>query len=448
MFVLPQVKPKSATSATHAETLANPARSPVPASSGLFGSAHAAQDFFGIPVDTALPTPSGSQFAPFPAKPPQAHSNDLRASVDTKNDLPAVVQDVLRSPGKPLDSADRSYFESRLRFDFSQVRVHNDGPAAESTRAVGALAYTAGNHVVLGSDQSLRGTAKSKRLIAHELTHVVQQRSVKDNTPTRIGPAGDAFEAEADAVADRIQSDPTMSSPEIAMRTDHPVVQRALPVAAEVLEIVLTGVIVGQEAAAANQGRLLVEFAAASRRGDPPQAKDRENRARVLTISRNNAILPNVHAFLDVRWQSNDFGEIGAAVIEVADSTQFSKSSLNVEFKPLDNLPEKGQDIRAWPIQWIYTGNFDPIGSGDFDFRGKFEIDAFGGFRSLEHVVEDRSLIDKGPDFVRRGQDIPSHINPLPPGVSVTTQPSAKKAPAQQNQPAPAAPSAPPKSKK
>jgi hypothetical protein len=99
---------------------------------------------------------------------------------DPASEVPAVVHDVLGSPGKPLDSTMRNYFESRLGPDFSQVRVHTDGKAAESTRAVGALAYTAGHHVVLGSDQSLLGMARGNRLMAHELTHVVQQRSVGD----------------------------------------------------------------------------------------------------------------------------------------------------------------------------------------------------------------------------------------------------------------------------
>jgi hypothetical protein len=133
-------------------------------------------DFTRIPVHT-LATPAGQP-------------NASAALEDTASEVPAVVQDVLRSPGKPLDPANRSYFESRLGHDFSRVRVHTDGKAFESTRAVGALAYTAGNHVVLGSDQSLLGSARGTRLIAHEFTHVVQQGSVGDRSPTRIGRPG------------------------------------------------------------------------------------------------------------------------------------------------------------------------------------------------------------------------------------------------------------------
>lgn len=87
---------------------------------------------------------------------------------------PPIVHDVLGSPGQPLDLATRNFMELRFGYDFSGVRVHADGRAAESARAVNALAYTVGNHVVLGVGQS-QGTSSGTRLLAHELTHVVQQ---------------------------------------------------------------------------------------------------------------------------------------------------------------------------------------------------------------------------------------------------------------------------------
>jgi hypothetical protein len=67
--------------------------------------------------------------------------------------------------------------ELRFGFDFSQVRVHTDAQAAESARAVNALAYTVGSDIVFGAGQYAPGTAAGKRLLAHELTHVVQQGS-------------------------------------------------------------------------------------------------------------------------------------------------------------------------------------------------------------------------------------------------------------------------------
>jgi hypothetical protein len=123
---------------------------------------------------------------------------------------------------------------------------------------------------------------------------------------------------------------------------------------------------------------------------------------------------------------------MGAAYVDVSpDHTAFTHSSLSAEFKPLDNLPNKGQDIRAWPMQWIYSGNFDPISAGDYDFQGKFEIDAFGGFRILEHTVNDNSSFlqwgGSAEELVRRGPDIPAPIRPLPAGASVTTRTTGNK---------------------
>jgi hypothetical protein len=89
---------------------------------------------------------------------------------------PPIVHQVLRSPGEQLGASTRAFFEPRYGHDFSQVRIHADEKAAESARAVNALAYTSGQHVVFGRRQYAPHTAEGKRLLAHELTHVLQHR--------------------------------------------------------------------------------------------------------------------------------------------------------------------------------------------------------------------------------------------------------------------------------
>src|SRR2546425_13179281 len=91
--------------------------------------------------------------------------------------IPPIVHDVLRSPGQPLDAGTRAFMEPRFGHDFSQVRVHTDSRAAESAQAVNALAYTVGRDVVFGEGEYEPGTSHGRRLLAHELTHVVQQAS-------------------------------------------------------------------------------------------------------------------------------------------------------------------------------------------------------------------------------------------------------------------------------
>jgi hypothetical protein len=96
---------------------------------------------------------------------------------DQSASAPPIVYDVLRSSGQPLDAAARTYLEPRFGCDFSRVRVHADAKAAESARAVNALAYTVGPNIVFGVGRYAPATKDGIRLIAHELTHVRQQRN-------------------------------------------------------------------------------------------------------------------------------------------------------------------------------------------------------------------------------------------------------------------------------
>ena len=88
---------------------------------------------------------------------------------------PASVDRVLASPGRPLEPALRQDMEQRFGHDFSRVRVHSDAAAEQSARDVNANAYTVGHNVVFGAGRFAPGTHEGRRLIAHELTHVVQQ---------------------------------------------------------------------------------------------------------------------------------------------------------------------------------------------------------------------------------------------------------------------------------
>lgn len=138
------------------------------------------------------------------------HSGELRrAAVNNSGggaEAPPLVREVLRSSGSPLDLQTRSFMESRFGHDFSHVRLHTDAKAAESARAVGALAYTVGSDVVLGAGRHSVGTSDGRRLLAHELTHVVQQSSspAAMTTGIEIGEPGHRAEHEADETASRV----------------------------------------------------------------------------------------------------------------------------------------------------------------------------------------------------------------------------------------------------
>ncbi|GAA2756209.1 hypothetical protein GCM10009872_15690 [Actinopolymorpha rutila] len=79
-------------------------------------------------------------------------------------------------PGRPLDEPVRAEMESRFRDDFNQVRVHADASAAATARELNARAYTFDNHIVFGAGQYSPESEPGRQLLAHELTHVQQQR--------------------------------------------------------------------------------------------------------------------------------------------------------------------------------------------------------------------------------------------------------------------------------
>lgn len=92
---------------------------------------------------------------------------------------PSVAGNFVKSVGHPLDVATRSFMEARFNHDFGDVRVHTDPRAAETARQVGARAYTVGRDVVFGSNKYSPATFEGKRLLAHELTHVIQQTGMR-----------------------------------------------------------------------------------------------------------------------------------------------------------------------------------------------------------------------------------------------------------------------------
>ncbi len=132
-----------------------------------------------------------------------------RAAVNASpaNAVPSLVHEVLRSPGQPLDAATRAFIEPRFGHDFSGVRVHADAKAAESARAVNARAYTVGENVVFGAGQFMPTAHTGQLLLAHELTHVMQQsnnQTAMQHSSLAISKPDDASEREADRIANGV----------------------------------------------------------------------------------------------------------------------------------------------------------------------------------------------------------------------------------------------------
>lgn len=193
-------------------------------------------------------------------------------------DVPPIVHEVLRSPGKPLDAETRAFMEPRfgrdlsqvlthtsgfrparlaidagrnesereaeflarqvedrssmspgVRCDFSGVRIHTDARAAESAQALNALAYTVGRDVVFGPGQYAPGTHSGMHLLAHELAHTVQQGALQGPPqslvagPLRVGAPGTASEQEADRAGVQVAAGREVT----LCQTAGPILQRA-----------------------------------------------------------------------------------------------------------------------------------------------------------------------------------------------------------------------------
>lgn len=123
------------------------------------------------------------------------------------------VHDVISSTGSPLPQELRADMEGRFGTDFGDVRVHNDGAAHDSAKSVNAQAYTVGSNIVFQRDTYDPSSDAGKHVLAHELTHVVQQRNGPvDGTDAgggvKVSDPSDRFEREAVANADHVMSSP------------------------------------------------------------------------------------------------------------------------------------------------------------------------------------------------------------------------------------------------
>ena len=133
--------------------------------------------------------------------------------------VPPVVREVIRSPGQQLDRNTRNDVETRFGHDFSRVRVHTDAKAAQSARAVDAQAYTVGSDVVFATNRYSPDTFAGRRLLTHELAHVVQQEGDRPATPEtlELGNVSDRAEETADE-ATRVHATEVDSGESAALR--------------------------------------------------------------------------------------------------------------------------------------------------------------------------------------------------------------------------------------
>ncbi len=152
-----------------------------------------------MPASEAANNAVGAQINPV-SVPPENSDRNLQSP---------IVHSEISGAGQALDPHTRSFFEDRLGYDFSRVRVHADQGAAESARLEHSRAYTEGSHIVFGAGEFAPRTTEGKRLLGHELAHVIQQTA-----GTKAGGSTSASKP-AGAAADgpRLDACPAMHGP-------------------------------------------------------------------------------------------------------------------------------------------------------------------------------------------------------------------------------------------
>ena len=180
-----------------------PALASAPGSQFVIGDGGADKPIFARPRDigNAAVSRVPDQARPWHG-PGRGHQQTVPAPVQR-----SAVHDVLSSPGQSLPGPVKEEMEARLGADFSQVRVHTDAAARASAAEIRARAYTSGSHIAIGDGGA------DKRTLAHELTHVIQQRSgpvagICTSTGLRLSDPSDCFERHAEANASRVMALP------------------------------------------------------------------------------------------------------------------------------------------------------------------------------------------------------------------------------------------------
>jgi hypothetical protein len=159
---------------------------------------------------------TGHEFGQMPVTPPTGVSVEDSASRDAESVTAEIAQldtgtresvsRAQRAPGRPLPGRAREEMEHSFGTDLGEVRVHTDTASAEAASGLGARAFTLGDHVYFGSGQFNTGAGDGKRLLAHELAHVVQAGGRPADAPTRVSSAADPAERAARRAADAISA--------------------------------------------------------------------------------------------------------------------------------------------------------------------------------------------------------------------------------------------------
>lgn len=262
------------------------------------------------------------------------------------NSAPPVVGNVLSSSGTRMNKSTRTDMESRFGANFSNVRIHTDQKAADSARSVSAKAYTFGNHIVFNSGQYSPHSNSGKKLIAHELTHVVQQGAVVRREVAETAVSAPPAEPETVVLGNETPEGPT-SAPSIEPAEGSPPAAGSPPPS----PTAETGVYL-EEIPAPEAGSTLPEAETATPieplMPEPPMELSAEEQQRISQVRSNTQ--QNVTATTELPSAAESVGEAREGVTEPTEEANARAAAglvaaLGMQPEPSPEIEQICQDI-------------------------------------------------------------------------------------------------------
>jgi hypothetical protein len=281
--------------------------------------------------------------------------------------------------------------EPRFSHDFSKVRIHADGRAAESARAVQSNSYTVGSHIVFDSGQYAPASSRGRALLAHELAHVVQQSQVSTAAPgatdLAVVPPDAKSEREADAVQDALGGAGLNGRPELTP-SPSPLVQRQTGAEVAGLALAAGGLLQGQ----VNGKQDGLTFSSSVLQYPKEQARVGPNLKHVSKLAAEffagGSVFDNKTKFY-LRGEFSDSSAPPTATnrvmsnvyIDVESTTTYYASTLSFAAIGLDTAYGTAADPK---LRFVCQGRFDPAGAGDVGYRAVLEIDQHANVNCVE----------------------------------------------------------------
>jgi len=333
-----------------------------------------------------------------------------------------------RGGGYGIDSRVRGQMESAFGTDFGNVRLHTDAPADTLSRELNARAFTTGQDIFFKQGAYNPGSSSGRELLAHELTHVVQQNGDKVQRKLTVGQPGDKYEQEADQVARAVMqqeqqpvqrdSDEGLvrrqieeEEEEVQMKSEYSLVQRQVeaeeekpiqgkcedglvqmvidPISAAGLGIAVFGLVAslvpygsGGLQWRRNIGKAVHRWPAGR---EPAQRHWVRDHTESLIQFDCISGLSSAWGFWNLRWNYNGADIDQAHVYKHASSSWsggHTGSAVNITFEMQDASASYESGGKAAMICYI-SGSLDPSGAGDIDYEARVLIYADGTTRKL-----------------------------------------------------------------